>query len=174
MRSSWFACWPGRLWGGSSSSISAQLRISATTGCLSLLVTSHRNACASHCYLVVVQDIRGQGSSGGVFSEFTHDSDDGYDSVEWAAALPGSDGKVGMYGSSYVGATQWLAAVTAPPHLVAIVPANTASDGSAAARTSAPRLGRTSVKHHVLQASPARRPDGGLGCVQQSGVRVGP
>lgn len=83
---------------------------------------------ASHCYLVVVQDIRGQGSSGGVFSEFTHDSDDGYDSVEWAAALPGSDGKVGMYGSSYVGATQWLAAVTAPPHLVTIVPANTASD----------------------------------------------
>ena len=33
-----------------------------------------------------------------------------------------------MYGSSYVGATQWLAAVTAPPHLVTIVPANTASD----------------------------------------------
>lgn len=83
---------------------------------------------ASHCYLVVVQDIRGQGNSGGVFSEFTHDMDDGYDSVEWAAALPGSNGKVGMYGSSYVGATQWLAAVTTPPHLVTIVPANTASD----------------------------------------------
>jgi uncharacterized protein len=48
--------------------------------------------------------------------------------VEWAAALPGSNGKVGMYGSSYVGATQWLAAITAPPHLVTIVPANTASD----------------------------------------------
>ena len=83
---------------------------------------------ASHCYLVVVQDIRGQGASGGTFSEFTHDQADGYDSVEWAAALPGSNGKVGMYGSSYVGATQWLAAVTAPPHLVTIVPANTASD----------------------------------------------
>jgi uncharacterized protein len=83
---------------------------------------------ASHCYLVVVQDIRGQGQSGGTFSEFSHDQDDGYDSVEWAAALPGSDGKVGMYGSSYVGATQWLAAVSAPPHLAAIVPANTASD----------------------------------------------
>ena len=83
---------------------------------------------ASHCYLVVIQDVRGTGSSSGTFSEFTHDSDDGYDSVEWAAALPGSNGKVGMYGSSYVGATQWLAAVTAPPHLVTIVPANTASD----------------------------------------------
>lgn len=83
---------------------------------------------ASHCYLVVVQDVRGTGSSGGTFSEFTHDQNDGYDSVEWVAALPGSNGKVGMYGSSYVGATQWLAAVTTPPHLVTIVPANTASD----------------------------------------------
>jgi uncharacterized protein len=83
---------------------------------------------ASHCYLVVIQDIRGQGTSEGTFSEFANDQDDGYDSVEWAATLPGSNGKVGMYGSSYVGATQWLAAVTAPPHLVTIVPANTASD----------------------------------------------
>jgi putative CocE/NonD family hydrolase len=83
---------------------------------------------ASFCYLVVVQDIRGQGASEGMFTEFAHDQDDGYDSVEWAAALRGSNGKVGMYGSSYVGATQWLAAVTAPPHLVTIVPANTASD----------------------------------------------
>ncbi len=83
---------------------------------------------ASHCYLVVVQDIRGLFASEGTFSEFTNDRNDGYDSVEWAAALPGSSGKVGMYGSSYVGATQWLAAETAPPHLTTIVPANTASD----------------------------------------------
>ena len=83
---------------------------------------------ASHCYLVVVQDIRGTGTSDGVFEEFAHDRDDGYDSVEWAARLPESDGKVGMYGSSYVGATQWLAAVASPPHLVTIVPANTAAD----------------------------------------------
>ncbi len=60
---------------------------------------------ASHCYLVVIQDIRGQGASTGTFSEFTDDRNDGYDSVEWAARLPGSSGKVGMYGSSYVGAT---------------------------------------------------------------------
>jgi hypothetical protein len=83
---------------------------------------------ASHCYLVVIQDVRGQGASGGTFSEFTHDMEDGYDSVEWAATLHGSNGKVGMYGSSYVGATQWLGATTAPPHLATIVPANTASD----------------------------------------------
>jgi putative CocE/NonD family hydrolase len=83
---------------------------------------------ASQCYLVVIQDVRGQGASGGTFSEFANDMADGYDTVEWAAALPGSNGKVGMYGSSYVGATQWLAAVTTPPHLATIVPANTASD----------------------------------------------
>ncbi|MEV6066623.1 CocE/NonD family hydrolase [Nocardia sp. NPDC052001] len=83
---------------------------------------------ASQCYLVVVQDIRGQGASAGTFTEFGNDLDDGYDSVEWAAGLAGSNGKVGMYGSSYVGATQWLAAVGAPPHLTTIVPANTSSD----------------------------------------------
>jgi putative CocE/NonD family hydrolase len=83
---------------------------------------------ASHCYLVVVQDIRGQGASGGTFYEYANDADDGYDTVEWAAALPGSNGKVGMYGTSYVGATQWLAAIRTPPHLVTIVPANTPSD----------------------------------------------
>ena len=83
---------------------------------------------ASHCYIVVVQDIRGQGASDGVFYEYANDRNDGYDSVEWAARLPGSNGKVGMYGSSYVGATQWLAATAAPPSLKAIVPSNTASD----------------------------------------------
>lgn len=83
---------------------------------------------ASHCYLVVIQDVRGQGASDGVFTEFGNDGSDGYDTVEWAAGLPGSTGKVGMYGSSYVGATQWLAATTTPPHLTTIVPSNTASD----------------------------------------------
>ncbi|WP_378731212.1 CocE/NonD family hydrolase [Nocardia brasiliensis] len=83
---------------------------------------------ASHCYLVVIQDIRGIGKSDGTFTEFDNDLKDGYDSVEWAAQLPGTNGKVGMYGSSYIGATQWLAAVETPPHLTTIVPANTSSD----------------------------------------------
>ena len=60
---------------------------------------------ASHCYIVVTQDIRGQYASSGQFEEFAYGQSDGYDSVEWAAALKGSNGKVGMYGSSYVGAT---------------------------------------------------------------------
>ncbi len=83
---------------------------------------------ASHCYIVVIQDIRGQYASQGTFYEYANDRNDGYDSVEWAARLPGSDGKVGMYGSSYVGATQWLAATASPPSLKTIVPSNTASD----------------------------------------------
>lgn len=83
---------------------------------------------ASHCYLVVIQDIRGQYASGGTFYEYANDRDDGYDTVEWAARLPGADGRVGMYGSSYVGATQWLAATATPPSLKTIVPSNTASD----------------------------------------------
>ena len=83
---------------------------------------------ASHCYIVVIQDVRGQYASQGTFYPFRDEMNDGYDSVEWAAALQGSNGKVGMYGFSYTGATQWLAAVMRPPHLVAIVPGMTSSD----------------------------------------------
>jgi len=83
---------------------------------------------ASHCYIVVIQDVRGQYASKGIFYEYAQDRNDGYDSVQWAAQLPGADGRVGMYGSSYVGATQWLAATTTPPALKTIVPSNTASD----------------------------------------------
>jgi len=83
---------------------------------------------ALHCYIVVIQDVRGQFASKGVFYPYVHEMEDGYDSVEWAARLPGSDGNVGMYGSSYVGATQWLAAVAGPPSLKAIAPSNTSSE----------------------------------------------
>jgi hypothetical protein len=84
---------------------------------------------ASHGYVVVVQDTRGRFDSGGKFYPFRYESQDGYDTVEWAGALPYSTGKVGMFGGSYLGATQLLAAVASPPHLVAILPAMTASEG---------------------------------------------
>ncbi|MEZ4561950.1 MAG: CocE/NonD family hydrolase [Thermomicrobiales bacterium] len=79
-------------------------------------------------YAVVNQDVRGRFRSDGSFRPFHQEINDGYDAVEWAAAQPWSTGKVGMFGTSYVGATQWLAAVGAPPSLKAIVPAFTASD----------------------------------------------
>ena len=83
---------------------------------------------ASHGYVVVLQDVRGRYGSKGEFYPFRHEAEDGYDTVEWAAALPYSNGKVGMFGGSYVGATQMLAAMAKPPHLVAIQPYVTASD----------------------------------------------
>ena len=83
---------------------------------------------ASHCYLVVIQDVRGQYTSEGTFYAFRDEAKDGYDTIEWAARLPGANGKVGMYGFSYVGATQWMPATLKPPSLVTIVPAMTSSD----------------------------------------------
>src|ERR1051325_6441010 len=86
------------------------------------------NELASHGYIVVLQDTRGRYESGGDFYPFRDESADGYDTVEWAAALSGSNGKVGVFGGSYVGATQMLAAMAVPPHLVAIFPYVTASE----------------------------------------------
>ena len=79
-------------------------------------------------FALVIQDTRGRYTSGGEFYCFADDINDGYDTVEWAAAQPWSSGRVGMIGASYVGATQWLAAVARPPHLAAIAPNVTASN----------------------------------------------
>src|SRR4029079_5607053 len=86
------------------------------------------NELASHGYIVVLQDTRGRFESGGEFYPFRNESTDGYDTVEWAAGLDQSSGKVGMFGGSYVGATQMLAAMAAPPHLISIFPFVTASE----------------------------------------------
>jgi uncharacterized protein len=83
---------------------------------------------AAHGYVVIVQDVRGRYTSEGEWYPFRHESDDGYDAIEWAAALPSSNGKVGMMGGSYVGATQMLAAIAHPPHLAGICPVVTASN----------------------------------------------
>ena len=83
---------------------------------------------ATHGYVVIVQDVRGRYTSEGEWYPFRHESNDGYDAVEWAAALPSSDGKVGMMGGSYVGATQMLSAIAHPPHLAGICPMVTASN----------------------------------------------
>ncbi|PON17254.1 hypothetical protein C2W62_14110 [Candidatus Entotheonella serta] len=77
-------------------------------------------------YVVVLQEVRGRHVSEGEFYPYRHEADDGYDTVEWCAAQPWCDGQVGMFGISYHGATQWLAAVTAPPALKAIAPGVTA------------------------------------------------
>jgi uncharacterized protein len=79
-------------------------------------------------YVVIIQDVRGRYTSEGEWYPFRHEQADGYDTVEWAAALPYSNGKVGMIGASYVGATQMQAAIAQPPHLAGIAPNVTASN----------------------------------------------
>lgn len=79
-------------------------------------------------FMVVVQDTRGRLTSEGEWKPLWHEREDGYDTVEWAASLPGSSGKVGMYGESYCGNTQWMAAIERPPSLSAISPALTWCD----------------------------------------------
>jgi uncharacterized protein len=73
-------------------------------------------------YIVVTQDARGRFASDGHFESFyrfdTHDAEDGFDTVEWAAKLPGSTGKVGTFGSSYNAFLQWRLAPLRPPALV--------------------------------------------------------
>ena len=80
---------------------------------------------AQRGYMVVVQDVRGRFNSEGEWYPYVNEFDDGYDTVEWAARLPGSNGTVGMYGASYYGMTQWQAAVTGPPSLKSMAPAIT-------------------------------------------------
>ncbi len=75
-------------------------------------------------YIVVTQDARGRYASAGKWESFyrekTHDAEDGYDTVEWAAKLPGSNGKVGTFGASYNAFLQWRLAPLRPPSLVAM------------------------------------------------------
>ncbi|MBW4613810.1 MAG: CocE/NonD family hydrolase [Desmonostoc vinosum HA7617-LM4] len=89
----------------------------------STVVYAHPSWYAAHGYIVVIQDVRGRGTSEGEFKLFTNEITDGEDTVNWAANLSGSNGKVGMYGFSYQGMTQLYAAATKPSALVTICPA---------------------------------------------------
>jgi len=76
-------------------------------------------------YAVVLQDVRGRYASDGEFLPYQQEGRDGYDTIEWAAAQPWSNGAIGTFGLSYPGAVQWLAAIENPPSLKAMVPAMT-------------------------------------------------
>lgn len=79
-------------------------------------------------YAFVAQGVRDGRDPHGISSRarFFSDDVDGYDTIEWIAEQSWCDGNVAMYGPSYYGATQWLAAANGspepPPHLKAIVP----------------------------------------------------
>ncbi len=76
---------------------------------------------ARHGYVVAYQDVRGRYASEGTFRKYLDDGPDGYDTVEWIAAQPWCDGKVGMMGLSYSAHTQAAAASLAPPHLACLL-----------------------------------------------------
>ena len=77
---------------------------------------------AQHGYVYVAQDVRGRYDSEGEFVPWDHETDDGYDTLEWIGQQPWCDGNVGMTGGSYVGQVQWQAAFTQHPLLKAIAP----------------------------------------------------
>lgn len=94
----------------------------------STVVYAHPTWYAAHGYIVVIQDVRGRGTSEGTFELFAHEIADGFDAVNWAASLPGTNGQVGMYGFSYQGMTQLYAAIARPPALKTLCPSMVAYD----------------------------------------------
>ncbi len=83
---------------------------------------------ARHGYNVVIQDVRGRGDSTGRFYPFRDEGSDGAFTIDWLASRPECNGRLGMYGFSYQGMTQLLAAAEQPAGLTCIAPAQTAGD----------------------------------------------
>ena len=94
----------------------------------STVVYAHPAWFARHGYNVVIQDVRGRGDSGGEFYPFLNESKDGAETIAWLRTLPESNGRIGMYGFSYQGMTQLLAASAQPEGLLCIAPAMAAHD----------------------------------------------
>jgi putative CocE/NonD family hydrolase len=92
------------------------------------LCYAHPSWYARHGYAVVVQDVRGRWASGGEFTPFESEADDGEDTMTWINSLPFSNGRIGMYGFSYPGHTQLQIAVRKPEGLRCMVPAMTSPD----------------------------------------------
>lgn len=82
-----------------------------------------------HGYACVRVDSRGCGRSPGRIDHYSpREQRDLYECIEWAAARPWSDGKVGLSGISYLASNQWHVAQHAPPHLAAMVAWEGAAD----------------------------------------------
>jgi len=94
----------------------------------STVVYAHPAWFARHGYNVVIQDVRGRGDSGGEFYPFRNEGRDGADTIAWLRARPESNGRVGMYGFSYQGMTQFLAAAEQSEGLQCIAPGMAACD----------------------------------------------
>jgi putative CocE/NonD family hydrolase len=91
-------------------------------------LTAGLRAFTDHGYVVVTQDVRGRYDSEGVFQQFIQEKNDGEDTLSWIARQPWCDGRVGMFGGSYVGLVQWRAALSGHPALKTIAPAVSGGD----------------------------------------------
>jgi len=79
-------------------------------------------------YAVVSQDTRGRYESEGAFSPVADERRDGYDAQQWLGEQPWCNGKIGTFGGSYVGITQWAPAPLRSPYLVCMVPVVATAD----------------------------------------------
>ena len=79
-------------------------------------------------YVVIAQDTRGRYESEGVFDALQSEALDGYDIQQWVGKQSWCNGKIGTYGGSYVGFTQWMPAPLQSPYLVTMMPVVTFSD----------------------------------------------
>lgn len=77
---------------------------------------------------LVVQDCRGRYDSEGEWYPFIHEADDGFDTLEWIGSQPWCNGKVGMFGDSYLAATQFHVAPLQSKYLCALNPRFMAGD----------------------------------------------
>jgi putative CocE/NonD family hydrolase len=116
-------------------------------------------------YIVVSQDARGRYGSEGEFlsmiHEVTPDAEDGYDTVEWAARLPGSNGKVGTFGASYDAFLQWRLAALQPPSLVAMAASSIPARYTDVEGPGALRPGRRLKWYHGTLSPDMRKRAGG-------------
>jgi len=83
---------------------------------------------AQQGFAFVVQDVRGRYGSGGEWYPFTAEAEDGEDTLDWLVAQPWCNGRVGMFGDSYLAATQFYAALSGHPALAALNPRFMAGD----------------------------------------------
>jgi putative CocE/NonD family hydrolase len=84
---------------------------------------------ASNGYVGVEGLTRGKGCSTDKPVPYEHDGSDAAALIEWIARQSWSDGRVGMYGGSYEGFTQWAAAKHMPKALKTIIPAVAVAPG---------------------------------------------
>ncbi len=82
----------------------------------------------AHGMALAAQDCRGRYESEGKHDPFIHEAEDGHDTIEWIGRQPWCNGRIGMFGDSYLAATQFCAAPLGSRFLRALNPRFMAGD----------------------------------------------